>query len=75
MNKRKNKPEPKQEPRPIPAAAYSVEEAAQALTLGRTYTFKLIKEGKLRAIKAGRRTLIPVTEVQAFLARMAGGEA
>ena len=55
---------------PIQRAAYSVEEAAMALGIGRTYVFQLIKEGNLQTIKAGRRRLVPAKELQAFLARM-----
>jgi len=58
---------------PISRAAYSVEEAAQALGIGRTYAFQLIKEGALETIKAGRRRLVPVKAIDAFLARMKKG--
>ena len=54
----------------IPRAAISVEEAAEALGIGRTYAFQLIKDGALETIKAGRRRLVPVKAVEAFLARM-----
>ena len=65
-------PEPKREPSPIPALSLSVEDAAKALGLGRTFVFQLIKEGRLKAVKIGRRTLIPVTECEAFLSRLGG---
>ena len=55
---------------PIQRAAYSVEEAAAALGIGRTYVFQLIKEGNLQTVKAGRRRLVPAKEVHAFLVRM-----
>lgn len=54
----------------IPRAAVSVEEAAEALGIGRTYAYQLIKEGELETIKTGRRRLVPVKAVEAFLARM-----
>lgn len=57
-------------PTPVKRAAYSVTEAAAALGIGRTYVFQLIKEGALDSLKVGRRRLVPVTEVHAFLARM-----
>lgn len=57
---------------PVARAALSVEEAADALGLGRTYIFQLIKEGALESIRAGRRRLVPVKAVDAFLARMKG---
>jgi excisionase family DNA binding protein len=54
----------------IPRAAISVEEAAEALGIGRTYAFQLIKEGALETCKMGRRRLVPVKAVDALLARM-----
>ena len=57
-------------PTPVKRAAYSVEEAAAALGIGRTYLFQLIKEGNLQTVKAGRRRLVPVGEVQALLNRL-----
>ena len=55
---------------PIQRAAYSVEEAAAAIGIGRTYVFQLIKEGNLQTVKVGRRRLVPTKEVHALLARM-----
>lgn len=54
----------------IPRAAISVEEAAQALGIGRTLAFQFIKDGSLETIRAGRRRLVPVKAVETFLARM-----
>jgi len=59
----------------IPKLAYSVEEAAEALSLGRTKTFALIKEGRLRVIRLGKRVVVPVTELQDFLRRETNTEA
>jgi len=68
---RHNKPQP--EPvRTVAPVSYCVEDAAKALGIGRTFAFHLIKEGKLKAVKCGRRTLIPVAEVEAFLSRLGG---
>lgn len=67
--------DPHTQPEPVRTVApvsYSVEDAATALGLGRTFVFQLIKEGRLKAVKVGRRTLVPVREVEAFLARMGG---
>lgn len=55
---------------PIPRAALSVEEAATALGIGRTYVFELIKDGTLETVKLGRRRLVPMKAVDALLARM-----
>lgn len=44
---------------PVRRAAHTVEEAAQALRVSRSYTYQLIRDGKLRTVKAGRRRLVP----------------
>ena len=44
-----------------------VEEAARALGCGRTTVFKLIREGRLRAVKLGTRTVIPRSEIGRLL--------
>lgn len=58
--------------RTVLPVSYSVEDAAKALGIGRTFVFQLIKEGKLRAVKLGRRTVIPVKECEALLSRLGG---
>ncbi|MCC6619211.1 MAG: helix-turn-helix domain-containing protein [Chloroflexi bacterium] len=42
-----------------PPRLLSVEEAATALGIGRSMTFRLIRTGRLRTVKVGRRRLIP----------------
>jgi excisionase family DNA binding protein len=42
---------------------YSPEEAADYLRSSRWSVFKDLKEGRLRAIREGRRTFIPGTEI------------
>jgi len=54
----------------VTRSALSVEEAACALGIGRTYVFQLIKEGSLETLKLGRRRLVPVKAIDALLARM-----
>ena len=49
-------------------AALSPDLAAAYLGLGRTTTYRLIKEGRLRSIKVGRRRLVPAEEITRFLA-------
>ena len=39
--------------------AYTVNEAAAALGIGRTFLYELIKAGEIRPAKLGSRTLIP----------------
>lgn len=68
MRKPQPQPQPESE-RNVPSVSYSVEDAAIALGIGRTFCFHLIKVGKLRAFKLGRRTLVSVREVEAFTER------
>jgi len=49
----------------------SVREAARLLGLGRDSTYQLIREGRLRAVRIGRRLLIPRTELEDFVQREA----
>jgi len=58
-------------PNPLPKLAYSVAEVCHLIGLGRTGVFKEIREQRLRAVKAGRRTLIPAVAIQAWLDRLA----
>jgi len=68
----KQTPDPNPRLYPVQTLAYSVEEAAVALGIGRTSVFYLLRDGLLKPIKIGRRTLIPLTEIQAFIRRMQG---
>jgi excisionase family DNA binding protein len=43
--------------------------AAQVLGLGRDATYAAIREGRLRALRLGRRLLVPVTELERFVER------
>ncbi|WP_086617142.1 helix-turn-helix domain-containing protein [Erythrobacter tepidarius] len=47
--------------------AYSVKEACKATSLGKTYLYFLIKEGKLEARKIGNRTIIPAASLHALI--------
>ena len=51
-----------------------VRDAAHRLGLGRDTTYGLVREGRLRAIHVGRRVLVPVTELEDFVARESNGD-
>jgi len=44
--------------------AVSINSAAKALGIGRSSIYSLIKEGRLEAIKIGRRTLLTTTSIK-----------
>ncbi|MEI7614812.1 MAG: helix-turn-helix domain-containing protein [Betaproteobacteria bacterium] len=50
-----------------PLLALRVEDAAKALAIGRTMAYWLIAEGRLKAIKIGSRTVVPVKAIEEFL--------
>lgn len=51
--------------------AYSIPELAKAAGVGRTLIYAEIKAGRLKPVKVGSRTLVPVVEADAWLARLA----
>ena len=55
------------ETKPVPRAAYRVEETRQMLSISRTKLYEEIAAGRIRALKCGRRTLIPASEITAWL--------
>ena len=46
---------------------YRVDEAADALRLSRSAIYELIRSGRLRTVKAGRRRLVPVEALAEFV--------
>lgn len=46
---------------------YSIEEAAQACGVGRTVMCALIKDGKVKSVKIGRRRIVPAESIQAYM--------
>jgi len=51
----------------VPRAALRVSEACSALAISRSKLYLELAAGRLRAVKCGRRTLIPATEIKAWL--------
>jgi len=47
--------------------ALSINDTAKTLSLGRTTIYAMIADGRLEAIKLGRRTLIKVASVRRLL--------
>lgn len=50
-----------------PKLAYSIKEAVEATSIGRTTLYSHIAEGRLRTVRIGGRTLIPADSLHAFL--------
>jgi excisionase family DNA binding protein len=60
-----------QVPGPVPdRLLYPVRETAQLLGLGESTVWGMVKNGRLCAVRVGKRTLIPRREID----RIAGGE-
>lgn len=57
-------------PRGTPRVMLTVEQAAAALSAGRTTVFALIKSGELHSLLIGRLRRIPLDEVEAYTARL-----
>lgn len=53
--------------RAVSPLVYDVEEAAEALRLSRSQIYELIRSGRLRTLKEGRRRLVPVSALMAYL--------
>lgn len=67
--KRKPTEKTKNELQVVPES-YSVDNAALMLGLGRSTVYNLIKEGKLKRLKVGKRTIVEAVEIRDFLARL-----
>ena len=48
--------------------AVNVEQAAKLIGIGRSLAWDMVRRGDLRSVKAGHRTLIPLTVIDEFLA-------
>lgn len=48
--------------------AYSVEEVAEMLGVGRTHAYAMVKSGELPSVRLGRRLLVPAAALDKLLA-------
>ena len=51
-----------------PKLGFSIREACQASSLGRTTIYSHISAGRLRAVRVGGRTIIPAEALHALIA-------
>ncbi|MBU7579825.1 MAG: helix-turn-helix domain-containing protein [Porphyrobacter sp.] len=51
----------------LPKIAYSIREACQASSLGRSTLYNHIAAGRLRVVRVGGRTIIPAEALHALL--------
>ena len=51
----------------VPAVLYTVDEAARALRLSRSVIYELIRSDQLHTVKVGRRRLVPVAALTAYV--------
>lgn len=47
---------------------YSIEDVIEATSLGRTTLFALVRDGKIRSVKVGRRRMISAAALDEFIA-------
>jgi excisionase family DNA binding protein len=57
-------------PNPPQPLSFSIADASQTSGIGRTSLYQAIKDGSLRAVKRGRRTLILRSDLEAWLASL-----
>ena len=51
----------------LPKRAYSIPEVCRTASIGRTRLYSEISEGRLKAVKVGRRTLIRAEDLDTWL--------
>lgn len=54
--------------------AYTISTFCRVYGVGRSFTYEEIRAGRLKIVKAGRRTLIPAKSARSWFANL-GGEA
>lgn len=55
----------------IDRIAETVNEFCAAVRIGRTLFYKEVHRGRIKILKAGRKTLVPIAEREAYLRRLA----
>lgn len=65
--RRRALPVPQDLPRDLPAIAFTPEETADILTVGRTAIYELMKAKRLRPVKIGNKNVISLREIERFL--------
>jgi excisionase family DNA binding protein len=53
-----------------PALLLSVAQAAMALSIGQRSLYPLLMRGEIRSVTIGRRRLVPVAEIEHYIARL-----
>jgi excisionase family DNA binding protein len=51
----------------IPPLAVSIPEACRLIGVGKSLAYELIRSGQIATVKLGRRRLIPMASLQAFV--------
>ena len=67
--RRASQPVPKPAP-VVPSLLLSVEQAAVALGISRRPLYPILMRGEIRSVLIGRRRLVPVAEIEAYIARL-----
>lgn len=49
---------------------YSIKQTSDALSIGRTSTYHLIRDGRLEVVKLGRRTLVKVSSIKELIGKL-----
>lgn len=55
---------------PLPIALLSIHAACQRLGIGRSRVYELLRDGALRAVKLGARTLVTSDSVDNFIGQL-----
>lgn len=59
----------------VPKVLLTVEEAAEAMGIGRTYVYELVMRREIRSVKLGRKRRIPLASLDEYVARQLQEEA